>query len=99
MTTYDFTAELWRHGEMPGAWYFLTIPADAADEIKARSHGERRGFGSVRVQATIGQTTWATSIFPDTKSASYLLPVKAAVRRKTGIEEGDAVAAKITTNA
>jgi hypothetical protein len=73
MTTYDFTSELWLHTNMPGAWHFLTIPADAADEIKARSQGERRGFGSVRVQATIGQTTWATSIFPDTKSSSYLL--------------------------
>jgi Domain of unknown function (DUF1905) len=99
MTTYDFTAELWLHSDMPGAWYFLTIPADAADEIKARSHGERRGFGSVRVQATIGQTTWATSIFPDTKSSSYLLPVKAAVRRETGIAEGDAISVTIKTNA
>ena len=59
---------------------------------------KRAGFGSVRVQATIGQTTWATSIFPDTKSSSYLLPVKAAVRREAGIEEGDAVAARITTS-
>jgi hypothetical protein len=98
MTTYDFTAELWLHTDMPGAWHFLTIPADAADEIKARSQGERRGFGSVRVQATIGQTTWATSIFPDTKSSSYLLPVKASVRREAGVEAGDAIAAMITTS-
>lgn len=98
MTTYEFSAELWLHSQMPGAWYFLTLPANAADEIKARSHRERRGFGSVRVQATIGKTTWATSIFPDTMSSSYLLPVKAAVRREARVEEGDEVFVMITTS-
>ena len=45
----------------------------------------------MRVNATIGATTWETSIFPDTKSGSYLLPVKAEVRRREGVEDGDAV--------
>ena len=97
MSTYTFTAELWLHSEMPGAWYFLTLPADAADEIKARHAGERRGFGSVRVLATIGETSWETSIFPDTKTSSYLLPVKATVRRKAGIDAGDKVETTIAT--
>ena len=97
MTTYAFTAELWLHSDMPGAWYFVSLPADAADEIRARSGGERRGFGSVRVHASIGEISWATSIFPDTKSASYLLPVKAAVRRNACIDEGDTVSVTVET--
>src|SRR4051794_23987250 len=86
MTDYAFAARLRLHDEMPGAWYFLTLPVDAAEEIRARTRGERRGFGSVRVHATIGRTTWATSIFPDTRSSSYVLPVKAAVRKRERLE-------------
>jgi hypothetical protein len=95
MSTYDFTAELWLHDDMPGAWYFITLPLDAADEIRATN--ERRGFGSIRIQATIGDSTWDTSVFPDTNTASLLLPVKAAVRRRQDIDEGDLVAVRITT--
>ena len=96
MSTYNFNAELWLHSDMPGAWYFITLPLDAADEIRASN--ERRGFGSVRVQATIGTSEWNTSVFPDTKTGSFLLPVKAAVRRRQEIEEGDLIAVTIATN-
>ena len=96
MRTYDFSSELWLHSGMPGAWYFITLPLDAADEIRATS--ERRGFGSVRVHAAIGDSEWDTSVFPDTKTGSFLLPVKAAVRRKQEIDDGDLVAVTITTN-
>jgi hypothetical protein len=95
MSTHDFTAELWLHSDMPGAWYFVTLPLDAADEIRATN--ERRGFGSVRVRAAIGDTEWETSVFPDTKTTSFLLPVKAAVRREQRISEGDLVAVTIMT--
>jgi hypothetical protein len=46
----------------------------------------------VPVKATIGKTSWRTSIFPDSKSGSYVLPVKAGVRKKEKLEEGDTVA-------
>ena len=47
--------------------------------------GLRRGFGSVRVSATTGVTTWKTSIFPDGKTGTYLLPVKKAVRQAASL--------------
>ncbi len=94
MSTHDFTAELWLHNDMPGAWYFVTLPRDASDEIRVTP--ERRGFGSVRVRATIGDSTWDTSVFPDTRTDSFLLPVKAAVRSREGIDEGDLVTVTIT---
>ena len=89
VSTHTFKAELRLHGDMPGSWYFITLPLNAADEIRATT--ERRGFGSVRVRATIGESTWETSVFPDTKTGSFLLPVKAAVRLEQDIDNGDRV--------
>jgi hypothetical protein len=91
---YDFMAPLWRHaGE--AAWYFVTLPHDVADEIDHVTSESRRGFGSVRVEVTVGATTWNTSIFPDTKSASFLLPVKKAIRLAEALEDGSPVAGRI----
>ena len=64
-----FTAELWRwtarkESADSGAWCFVTLPVDLADELRERA-GEPRGFGSVRVRARVGSTTWDTSVFPD----------------------------------
>lgn len=95
MSTYSFTSQLWLHSTMPGAWYFVTLPPDAADEIRAST--ERRGFGSVRVHATIGGTSWDTSVFPDSGTGSFVLPVKAAVRRSEDIDNGDPVDVTVTT--
>ena len=67
---------------------FITLPEDKSEEIKFFSenvHGKRRGWGAVRVQATIGETTWQTSIFPHAKVSAYILPVKADVRKKEKI--------------
>ncbi len=50
--------------------------------------GERRGFGAIRVSVRVGQTAWQTSIFPN-KDGSYVLPVKAAVRKAEKLKDGD----------
>lgn len=86
-----FGADLWRYqGE--AAWFFVTLPHDVADDIEESAPPPSgRGFGSVRVEVTLGDTTWATSLFPDTKAASYVLPVKRAVRLAEGIDDGDRV--------
>ncbi|HEY0164642.1 MAG TPA: DUF1905 domain-containing protein [Sphingomicrobium sp.] len=85
------TAPLWLWSGGQGSWHFLTVPADDAVEIRAHSFGtERRGFGSVRVEATINDVTWRTSVFPQ-KDGGYILPVKADVRRRDGISAGDIV--------
>lgn len=92
---YRFDAELWLHtGE--AAWYFVTLPDDVSDDIEARSDGAARGFGSVRVQVTVGATVWATSVFPDSKRGAYVLPVKRHVRTAERLREGDLVSLSIT---
>lgn len=90
----EFQAELWR---WPGdaAWHFVTLPVDVSDEIRDRTSHQRAGFGSVRVRATIGPSTWLTSVFPDKASGAYLLPVKAAVRHAGDLEVGDDTAVTI----
>jgi len=85
------TSPLWIWtGESAGSWHFLTIPEEQSGEFRAEAFGNRRGFGSVKVAAAIGDVRWRTSIFP-LKSGGYLLPVKAEVRKKAGIAAGDEV--------
>jgi Domain of unknown function (DUF1905) len=83
-----FTAELWRHAGDDG-WYFVTVPAHVTDEIRARAAGLHRPFGSLPVEARIGDVAWRTSLFSDTKRDAYLLPVKAQVRRRAKVGAGD----------
>ncbi|MFP5326311.1 MAG: DUF1905 domain-containing protein [Acidimicrobiia bacterium] len=89
--TYSFTAELWLW-EGDGAWHFVSLPEDVADEIEHLYGASAAGFGSLRVEVQVGDTTWRTSVFPDRKRATYVLPMKKAVRAKEGLAAGDAVA-------
>lgn len=85
---YNFQSRLWLH---PGSdsWHFFTIPPDEGKVIKNLHGFIRRGFGSIKVTATIGKTTWFTSIFPDSESHSYILPVKREVRRAEQLKDGN----------
>jgi Domain of unknown function (DUF1905) len=73
-----------------GSSHFLSIPAELSDEIRAHSLMIRRGFGSVRVEASVAEVTWRTSVFPS-RGGGYFLPVKIEILRKTGIQTGDEV--------
>ena len=48
-------------------------------------------FDFATLAKTIGESTWKTSIFPDKKTNTYLLPVKVAVREKEQIKLSDVV--------
>ena len=89
---HSFAAELWIwDAATKGSWYFVTVPEDESDVLRIEA-GEPRGFGSVRVEATIGGSQWKTSVFPSSdQPGCYVLPVKKAVRTAEGIEEGDRV--------
>jgi hypothetical protein len=67
------------------------VPAEISDDIAELSAGTRHGFGSVRVTATVGSTTWRTSVFPDSKTGGYLLPVKKSVRTAEDLSPGTTV--------
>ncbi len=88
MDEFAFESELWSPEEMPGGWVFASVPADLSDDVRALG-GPPRGFGSVRVEVTIGGSTWRTSVFPDATRGCFVLPVKKSVRRAEDLEVGD----------
>jgi hypothetical protein len=90
METLRFTAELWRWGG-ESSWFFATVPDDESEVIRERPRPPR-GFGSVRVRVTSGDTTWTTSVFPGSAHGAYVLPVKKAVRDAEGLDEGEPAA-------
>lgn len=87
MGDHRFTSVLWRW-EALAAWQFVTVPADLTDAIRLTACPPR-GFGSVRVEATVGATTWRTSVFPDTSRGAFVLPFKRAVRHAEDLDDGD----------
>lgn len=103
MEDFTVTTPLWRwqSATAPAAWFFLTIEGEAADGIRlAAISGQwldgRKGFGSAKVRAMVGDTSWSTSVFPQRESGGWLLPVKAAVRKAEALAEGDAVTVTIS---
>jgi hypothetical protein len=96
-STYRTRAKLWRWTGGKASWYFVTLPAAISKEIRLVDAGPRRvGFGALRVEATIGQSTWKTSIFPSSGLKAYILPVKAAVRKAEKMVEGKSVSVQVT---
>ena len=83
---WTFEAEVWLW-KADAAWHFVTLPHEVADEIEDLAVN-RGGFGSVRVEVTIGSSTWRTSLFPSKQVESFVLPLKKAVRVAEGLEEG-----------
>lgn len=91
---HTFTAELWLwDARRSDTWTFVTVPPEVttAIEDEADALGPRAGFGSVKVRVRVGSTTWATSVFPDSESGCFVLPIKRAVREAHGVEAGDEI--------
>lgn len=65
----------------------MRLPAAASEQVREPTEGPRRGFGTVR--ATIGGSTWATSIFPESGSGCYVLPLRRAARTAEELDIGD----------
>lgn len=93
---FSFSSQLWIwDARKSDSWFFLTVPEEYSDALRAGSI-KGSGFGSIRVEVTVGQTTWATSVFPDKASGCYVLPVKASVRRAEKLDSGDEVSVRLT---
>jgi hypothetical protein len=89
----EFEEEVYRW-EREEAWYFVALPVDLSALISELPRPPR-GFGSLRVEATIGKTTWRTSIFPDADRRTYVLPLKRLVRDAEGLSDGDLAAVSL----
>ncbi|GAB2453111.1 DUF1905 domain-containing protein [Xylanimonas ulmi] len=87
---YRFTAALWQSQGRSVSWWFVTVPPEVSDEL-AELPLPPRGFGSIKVTATIGATTWSTSVFPSDARRGYILPVKKSVRAAENVADGASV--------
>lgn len=85
---FAFTATIWLHPG-PGGWHFASLPQDLSRRIKADFGGLNQGWGSLPVVVSVGGSRWSTSLFPDAKMGCYLLPLKAAVRARENLRDGD----------
>lgn len=72
-------------------WHFVSVPKKESEKIKKKFGASARGFGSLPVTITLGKTKWKTSIFPEKRSGEYILPLKAMVRKKEDIMNGDTI--------
>jgi hypothetical protein len=94
--TWSFAAPLWEWGGR-ASWYFVTVPASVSDEIAntAPAAATGRGFGSVRVEVSVGTSRWRTSVFPDSAAGCFVLPIKKSVRTAEGLQDGSPVAVEL----
>ena len=90
MRRYKIKSEVWLYPGMAG-WHFVSLSKKQSEEIKKKYGGNHRGWGSLPIEVKLGTSIWKTSIFPDKKSSTYVLPLKASVRKQEGIYKGDIV--------
>ena len=89
----EFTGPIW-FWKGPAPWYFVTVPAEQCDALRAIAGAVTYGWGMIPVTGQIGDTRWTTSLFP--KDDQYIVPIKASVRRAENLEEGDVVTVRLT---
>ena len=87
---YAFTSELWL-SPGKGGWWFVSLPAEMSEEIRSTMQHLEGGWGRLHVSVQVGDTAWRTAIWYDTKRGTYLLPIKAHVRKQQGLENGQYV--------
>ena len=78
---YQFSAKPWQH-QGPGGWYFVSLPVPLSKEIRTVFKMDEEGWGRLKAIAKIGGTEWKTAIWFDSKQNTYLLPLKADIRKK-----------------
>lgn len=92
--SFTFKSKVWVYPGM-AAWRFLSLPKKEAKTIKNIFGDLAKGWGSLPVSVEIGETKWKTSIFPDKKRNTYLLPLKAQVRKRESIHDNQTITFKI----
>jgi len=86
---FEFTSELYEWSARDN-WFFVDLPFQVSDAITALPLVPG-GFGSVKVEATVGHVTWRTSVFPDDKRGTFVLPIKKEVRTRNSLVTGSQV--------
>ncbi len=91
---YQITARPWIYSGK-GAWIFVTLPVKISKEIRRHFKAEEECWGRLKTTAQIGNSEWSAAICFDSKSGTYLLPLKAEIRKNKSIELNEAVTVAI----
>ncbi|WP_299626650.1 DUF1905 domain-containing protein [uncultured Tenacibaculum sp.] len=78
---YQFSGKVWRDSPN-GGWYFVSLPKMMSKEIRNSLQWQEEGWGRMKAIAKINEVEWNTSIWFDKKNETYLLPLKADIRKK-----------------
>ncbi len=91
---YVISAKVWRWKGDSG-FHFATVPEAQGQAIRQRFGKSAKGWGSIKVRVTIGDTEWPTSLFPHKEANSYVFAIKAEVRKSENIRDGDTITATL----
>lgn len=84
---YEFSAKVYYYStsaDMAG-WTMVSLPKEISMEIRENFKLLEQGWGRMKITAKTGNSEWQTAIWFDTKQDTYLLPLKAAIRKKENI--------------
>ena len=73
----------------PAPHHFVVVPPELAEAIQDVAAAVTYGWGMVPVRLTLGAQTWTTSLWP--RESTFVVPLKAAVRRAEQVDLGDVV--------
>ena len=91
---FQFEGEVWFYNN-PGAVYFVSLPVEISAEILDLVGQSLNPWGTVPVDATIGEFTWASSMFPRKERKCYDLPLNAKVRKRVKLQAGTIISVTI----
>lgn len=92
MINIEFNGKIW-YWRGPAPWYFVTVPEEQSNDLKAIVGLVTYGWGMIPVYVQIGKTEWKTSLFP--KDGLYIVPIKLSVQKAENLEEGDEVTVRL----
>jgi hypothetical protein len=90
---FEFSGEVW-FWRGPPPWYFVTVPEADSGVIREELAFVSYGWGMIPATVRIGGSEWDTALWP--KDGRYIVPLKAAVRRSEGLDEGDQTTVRLT---
>ncbi|WP_299114171.1 DUF1905 domain-containing protein [uncultured Winogradskyella sp.] len=87
---YKFSTKIWKHNSS-GGWHFVSLPKTISKEIRKNLKWQEEGWGRMKAHAQIDAHKWETAIWFDSKKGTYLLPIKAEIRKKSNLKTNNKI--------
>ena len=84
---YEFSAKTYQYSSSENmcGWTFVALPKELSIEIRNNFKWLEEGWGRMKITAKLGSSEWQTAIWFDTKQDTYLLPLKAKIRKQENV--------------